>query len=270
MALRDQPYLPLYVQDFLTDEKLNECSASATGVYIRLMCIMHKSREYGAVLLKQNSKQNKNFASLFACKLVKHMPYDAQTIEQALEELLKEDVLVIEGDKLTQPRMVKDNNISLIRAEAGSKGGKTTQFAKAKVEANSEYENENENIKEKEILEPFIDEWFRQIWEEYPKKLGKKAAYKHFKATVHNQGDFMRIKEALKNYKNTENVKEGKYIQNGSTWFNNWEDWVHYQEPPKPKVCPDCNGKGIRIVHGTHGTSEDFCHCYIGQKRRAG
>ena len=43
MALRDQPYLPLYVQDFLTDEKLAECSAMATGVYIRLMCIMHKS-----------------------------------------------------------------------------------------------------------------------------------------------------------------------------------------------------------------------------------
>ena len=44
MALREQPYLPLYVQDFLTDEKLNECSAESTGVYIRLMCIMDKAQ----------------------------------------------------------------------------------------------------------------------------------------------------------------------------------------------------------------------------------
>ena len=41
MARKDLPYLPLYVQDFLTDEKLMECTASATGVYIRIMCVLH-------------------------------------------------------------------------------------------------------------------------------------------------------------------------------------------------------------------------------------
>lgn len=51
MALRDQPYLPLYVNDFLSDEKLNNCSAESTGVYIRLMCLMHKSNEYGVISL---------------------------------------------------------------------------------------------------------------------------------------------------------------------------------------------------------------------------
>jgi uncharacterized protein YdaU (DUF1376 family) len=58
MALRNQPYIPLYVQDFLTDEKLIECSAQSTGVYIRLMCIMHKSEDYGKILLKQKDKQS--------------------------------------------------------------------------------------------------------------------------------------------------------------------------------------------------------------------
>lgn len=60
MALRNQPYFPLYVQDFMTDEKLNECSAKANGIYIRLMCIMHKSEEYGTILLKQKYKQNES------------------------------------------------------------------------------------------------------------------------------------------------------------------------------------------------------------------
>jgi len=53
MALRDQPYLPLYVQDIMTDEKLNECSAASHGIYIKgIMCLMHKSETYGKIMLK--------------------------------------------------------------------------------------------------------------------------------------------------------------------------------------------------------------------------
>jgi len=150
MALRDQPYLPLYVQDFLTDEKLMECSSSATGIYIRLLCIMHKSEEYGVILLKQKDKQTNNQIKNFALKLAKYLPYSTDEIISGLSELLNEGVLQNEGDKLSQKRMIKDNDISIKRAKSGKKGGIKTQFAKAKEEANtqanSEDENENENI----------------------------------------------------------------------------------------------------------------------------
>ena len=124
MALREQPYIPLYVQDFLTDEKLNECSAESTGVYIRIMCLMHKSKEYGTILLKQNCKQDENVCLNFANKLVKHLPYSVGVIFGALEELLEYDVLQLKGDILSQKRMVIDNQLSLIRSKAGKKGGK--------------------------------------------------------------------------------------------------------------------------------------------------
>jgi len=126
MALRDQPYLPLYVQDFLTDEKLNECSAESTGVYIKILCIMHKSNPYGTVLLKQKDKQSENICLNFANKLVKHLPYPVLVIERSLKELIEEDVIQLNGNSLTQKRMIKDYNISQIRAEAGKKGGKKT------------------------------------------------------------------------------------------------------------------------------------------------
>jgi uncharacterized protein YdaU (DUF1376 family) len=150
MALRDQPYLPLYVQDFLTDEKLMECSASATGIYIRLLCIMHKSEKYGTILLKQKDKQDKNICLNFACKLAKFLPYKTEEIAAGIEELITENVLQVDGNKLTQKRMVRDNEISEKRAIAGKKGGLKTQrfasnFAKAKVKANTEYEYEYEN-----------------------------------------------------------------------------------------------------------------------------
>jgi uncharacterized protein YdaU (DUF1376 family) len=148
MALRDQPYLPLYIQDFLTDEKLIECSAKATGVYVRLMCIMHKSEDYGKILLKQKDKQNDKQIENFAIKLGKQMPYSQQEIHDALQELLAEKVLSVEGDSLVQKRMVKDNALSLVRSEAGKKGANVKDFAKAKPEAkgqaNTEYEIETE------------------------------------------------------------------------------------------------------------------------------
>jgi len=36
--LKKLPYFSLYVQDFLTDEKLMECSALATGICIKTIC----------------------------------------------------------------------------------------------------------------------------------------------------------------------------------------------------------------------------------------
>lgn len=162
MSLRNQPYIPLYVQDFMTDERLNECSAAANGVYIRLMCLMHKSEEYGTILLKQKDKQNENNIQNFACKLVKNMPFTVEEIFNGLTELVEENVVQIEGDKLLQKRMIKDNYISEIRASAGSKGAKKKQkekqisefasdFAEAKPEAKTEQNHEYENEIEIEI-----------------------------------------------------------------------------------------------------------------------
>lgn len=156
MALRDQPYIPLYVQDFETDEKLIYCSALATGVYIRIMCHMHKSEQYGKILLKQNFKQTSKQVKNFALQLAKILPYELDIIEQALSELISEKVLILDGDILIQKRMVRDNEISELRSKSGYKGGRKTQqklaskFAKAKTQANSENANENKDIESKD------------------------------------------------------------------------------------------------------------------------
>ena len=129
MALRDQPCLPLNVQDFLNDEKLLECSASATGVYIRLMCMMHKSDPYGKIAIK--SRDISLFGAYepleqFASQLVRHMPYDKKEILNALKELVGEGVLYVDGNYLCQKRMIRDSEISEKRAEAGRRGSSIT------------------------------------------------------------------------------------------------------------------------------------------------
>ena len=124
MALRDQPYLPLYVQDVISDEKLIECSAKAHGVYFRLLCILHKQTSYGKIELKAKYKQNGSKKNAFSEMLKKQMPFDISIIQESISELLEEKVLFIEGDFLCQKRMIKDSDISSKRALSGALGGK--------------------------------------------------------------------------------------------------------------------------------------------------
>ncbi len=160
MAQRNLPYLKLYVQDFVSDEKLNECSAEATGVYIRLMCIMHKNEEYGVVRLKAKDKHSGRPVADLARKLARQMPYDTKTIERSLDELLEEGVLNLDGDVLYQKRMVHDGKVSAARSAASRQrwNKDSTDFASsfadsfasgfgyANEDANSDANNEaNEN-----------------------------------------------------------------------------------------------------------------------------
>ena len=73
---------------------------------------------------------------------------------------------------------------------------------------------------------------FDEIWNKYPKRLGKKQAEKHFKASIKTDKDWANINKALTNYLQSDLVKKdgGKFIQHGSTWFNNWRDWCEIEK----------------------------------------
>ena len=246
MALRDQPYIPLYVQDFMTDEKLSECSAESTGVYIRVMCIMHKSQEYGTVLLKQKDKQNPSKIKNFAVKLHRLMPYSVDVIERSLAELVDEEVLTIEGDVLMQRRMVKDGILSQIRANAGSKGGKAAKgksaagsFAQAKSKAKEqakeqanaeyEYEIESENESTKKPKKPTV-KGFDVFWSAYPRKVAKPNALKAFEKVQPDEALLSRMLDAVERAKASPQwMKDGgQYIPHPATWLNaqRWEDEI--------------------------------------------
>lgn len=253
MSLRNQPYIPLYVQDFMTDERLNECSAAANGVYIRLMCLMHKSEEYGTILLKQKDKQNSSNIQNFACKLVKNMPFTVEEIFSGLTELIEENVVQLEEDRLIQKRMVKDNYISEIRSSAGSKGGKKKQngnqnsdfasnFAKAKPKAKikqnteNEYENEieidNENINPlictvenfSESFDPycstqrnFFDAVYKSVFDKYPVMTNEDCLNLVEVATA-NRKDFFRTLEKYLTLTSKLDFKKIGY-KPGARWF---------------------------------------------------
>jgi hypothetical protein len=173
MALRNIPYLPLYVNDYLTDEKLSCCSLETQGVYIRILCVFHKSETYGGILFNQIPGKNFSSEQFFSFVISKQIGVDFDSVFKAISELIFFKVLRIkkqnEVDFLYQKRMVLDFELSETRSKSGKKGGKTTQknakkFAKAKNKANTqantkqiteyeyEYESDNEFKKEKGVI----------------------------------------------------------------------------------------------------------------------
>lgn len=193
MALRDQPYIPLYVMDFNNDEKLRMCSAAATGVYIRLMCILHKSKSYGKLQLckefvytntdtndiqtqKQNESNKEYLYSKFAENLAKQMPYKTEVIKIGLLELDYYGVIQLEGNTLYQPRMVRDAELSETRRNSvkqrWSSKEETESFVptkrntrrNTKVDTNTHTNAENEYEYENNI----IDSEERDVGEETP------------------------------------------------------------------------------------------------------
>lgn len=248
MIGRDQPYIHFYVNDFLADEKLRECSAESIGVYIMLMCILHKQVEYGTILLKQKDKQNCSTCLNFALKLAKQLPFDVATIERALIELIEVGVLHLEGDKLIQRRMVKDAQLSQKRAAAGKKGGevraqKSKDFAKvfakgfALANTDNDYDNDNNNINNKNNIsvksktdakKEHISELFNTFWNEYPRKVAKAKAKKAWETLKPTDELFADIMRALRQQKQSDQWRRdgGQYIPHPTTWLNQrrWED----------------------------------------------
>jgi hypothetical protein len=142
MALTDQPYLPLYVDDWMNNNKLKICSPGAHGLMISIMCLMHKSENYGIILLKQKFKQSIKQEENFASQIAKLTSFDLLDTTKYFAELIDEKVLRIDGETLVCDRMVKDANTSKKRAFSGKTGGTKTQnkhknFALANTEANT-------------------------------------------------------------------------------------------------------------------------------------
>lgn len=71
---------------------------------------------------------------------------------------------------------------------------------------------------------PDREVWFQSVWATYPNKDGRKEALRHFLATVKTEDDLARIRKALDSYLKSRPVANG-FVKNGSTWFNNWQDW---------------------------------------------
>ena len=96
-------------------------------------------------------------------------------------------------------------------------------------------ENKNEkNEKNERDISGQIKGWFDEIWSRYPRRIKRKDAYRHFRTSVKTERDWSDINTALDNYLTNLRANPWKHLQNGSTWFNNWRDWLDYEALLRP------------------------------------
>jgi uncharacterized phage protein (TIGR02220 family) len=268
MARKDKPYLSLYVQDFMSDEKLRECSAESVGVYIFVMCVLHKSDTYGSMKIKDKYfcldfayTFAYDFASPCASMLVRHLPFSEETIRNSLVELIKEGVLSIdtENNILYQKRMVNDGLLSKTRAEAGSKGGKiskrsskdvskTKANTQANIQANTDIDIDNEIDIDNDIdndislsLKDLKDKEIRDIVEYLNEKAGTNYRYtsektkKLIKARMNEkftvENFYSVIDKKTAEWLNTE---QEKYLRPETLFGTKFESYLN-QKNGKPK-----------------------------------
>lgn len=236
MSLRNQPFIPLYVMDFLTDEKLRECSAESVGVYIMLMCVMHKQEQYGTISLREKDCQTGEPVADLAIKLARHLPFDRSVIERGLQELIDESVLHLEGNRLVQKRMVRDAEVSEKRTAAGKKGSQTTnaKFAAAKQAADAgesdaakgtakPEEEPRPKPKRTSCLSAQQQELFKKFYAVYPKKVDPATAERAWAKISPPPDEAMTEKiiqavEAAKKYDSR--FRDRQFVPNPASWLN--------------------------------------------------
>lgn len=75
---------------------------------------------------------------------------------------------------------------------------------------------------------PIQKTWFNEFWEKYPRKMGKTLASKRFKSNIKKESDYRLLMQAIDRYNqyiDNKNIQI-EYIKHGSTWMNEWKDWI--------------------------------------------
>lgn len=150
MANSDKlPALPFYVGDWKKDPGIQCLDIIDRGVWLEMLFLMWESPERGYLL----TPSRKPFTEV---QLSNAIRVPEVLLKQKLKHLLEQNIYSVRENDISiySRKMVKDEEIRVIRSESGKRGGFATQFAKAKVlakgVANTEDESENETAIENE------------------------------------------------------------------------------------------------------------------------
>jgi len=108
---------------------------------------------------------------------------------------------------------------------------RTADGQQTDINNNDKKEKNVKNDKKEDIFS--FEDFFESIWKRYPVKVGKKEALRHYKASVKSESHASDCQRALSHYlvHLAQPQNDYKKPQHGSTWFNNWQDWIDWEEP---------------------------------------
>lgn len=220
-----RPSFQFYPGDWLQDSSLRAVSLGAQGLWMNILCLMHQSPTYGYLL----AGDKVNHKVISKVDLAKMIGSTLEEISSLLDEL--HQVGVFSKDErgcLFSRRMVRDESVRQSRACGGIKGGNPALLKdRNKVNLTDNHTlnlpPEDEDEDEEPILFLEGESEGKQspelkIYDQYPKKVGKKTALKAIKIAL-MEHSFELLIERTKKFSQIRNGNMD-YVQNPATWFN--------------------------------------------------
>lgn len=237
--LKDKrPAFQWYPMDYLSDINTISMTPEQEGHYLRLINI---------------------------CWLENGIPCEWASIQALLKGttiLLESELQLVlkcfykKGSKLQHKRLDYERAKQNKYRERSASGGRETQRRRAELKGTrikrqvksntSSLSSSSTSIKDIKTCPKFYE--FLTAWEAYPSKIGRKDAERHYRATVKKQPDHARLMEGMRRYKDFV-LGNGRPWLNGSTFFNNWEEWVAFEAP---KQLQKKNNSGVRTYSPEH------------------
>jgi len=244
------PAFQFYPGDWLSSEKVMLMSPAQEGAYIRLLAIAWGAEDCGlpdddqklAILSRLGEGWLNGGSSVVRQCFFSEggRIYNARLLEERKKQKEWKEKSAAGGRKSGKVR--RDKKL------AGAKGG--SEMVGTKREPNTNSSSSSSSSSSKDIT-TCVDDAFDILWKKYPRRLGRKEAFRHFKASVKTEDDLVAINAALDTFKAQMDIeaRAPDKIQHGSTWFNNWRDWISYEPPPAPKTPEDVRRERQRPTH---------------------
>jgi hypothetical protein len=212
------PWLKFYPSDWRSDEELRNCSIAARGLWIELLCIMHKSGGY--LLINEKPPSDEQLSMQVA------VPVDQ--LKTLILELENENVFSRNKARIIYSRkMVRGENKARISRENGKMGGNPTLCSENEIQAQDnpqKLEARNQKLETRK-KNKYFDEW----WMIYPRKIGKGTAEKAY-AKADLPPDILEI---TRRYAASRQGEDQTFTPHPATWLNR-KSWLD-EEPEKQK-----------------------------------
>ncbi len=130
-----QPWMKFFTRDWMADEALSSCSLGAQGLWMRMLCLMHRAAPQGHLLINGKRPTDDRLAASLGVPV--------EILRGLLIELREAGVFsVTNGGVIYCRRMVRDSAISEKRSKAVQKRWKKAAVAPVAEESSSRVEGE--------------------------------------------------------------------------------------------------------------------------------
>lgn len=245
MPSKKLPYMPFYIGDYRKDTGVKALDLEGKGLWTEMLWDMWESTERGKLLINGNVPDEKVLANSYGISLKK--------FKKIKEKLIYLGVASVDEKTgcLYNRRMVRDEEIRVIRSNCGKKGGNPALKDEVLVDGLlNQKDNQNTDIDndietDNKVLTKTIEpSWkkekqdaFEKRWYEYPGKKNDKAkANKSWNSSIKKKSDIedydiaAQIYIADVEYDRKHGFKDLRF-KYGTTWFNNWRAALPEKKP---------------------------------------